>query len=151
MCSAKDPKSELNHYLARVKSLLPPPEEEPLLPGALWVGIASLSGSIIASQLGPSRVRRLIYPPIWGLIAAGYFLPLTTVNIGKYVYELEERYTPGLAKLQTRAMENSVEVFESSRKSIASFRKGMDIQVGKLSDTIREKTGLKIGEKKADK
>lgn len=130
-----------------MKSLAPPPEVEPILPGALWVGVAALSGSITASQLGPSRIRRLIYPPIWALIAAGYFLPITTVNVGKYVYELEERYVPGLAKAQTGFFTSAAQAVDGSKDTLKGLRSQFDGQVDKLTEMLRTRTGLKVGEK----
>lgn len=139
------------HLSARIKSLAPSPEVEPVLPGALWVGVAALSGSIVASQLGPSRIRRVIYPPVWALIAAGYFLPITTVNVGNYIYELEERYVPGLAKTQTELVRKAIEGFEGSRKSLHDLRTQFDGQMDKLTETLRTRTGLKVGEKEDKK
>jgi hypothetical protein len=133
--------------IARLKSLAPPPEVEPILPGALWVGVAALSGSITASQFGPSRIRRILYPPIWALIAAGYFLPITTVNVGKYVYELEERYVPGLAKTQMALFKSTAQAVDRSKVRLKSLRSQFDGQVDKLTETLRTRTGLKVGEK----
>ncbi|CAG7851112.1 MICOS complex subunit {ECO:0000256/RuleBase:RU363021} [Serendipita indica DSM 11827] len=132
---------------SRLKSLAPPPETEPLFPGALWVGIAALSGSIVAQQLRPTLMRRIIYPPVWGLIAANYFLPLHTVNVGKYVYELEERYVPNLAKAQSRLAERMIEASASSRESFGRFQTQLDVQVGKTKQWIQANTGLQIADK----
>jgi MICOS complex subunit MIC26 len=118
-----------------------------MFPGALWVGIVALSGSIVAQQLGPSRVRRLIYPPIWAVIAAGYFLPITTMNVFKYISELEHRYIPNAAKKQDEILAGLEKSAEQGGQKLKDLRKQFDGQLDNLADLIRSRTGLKLPEK----
>jgi organizing structure protein 2 len=133
---------------ARLKSLAPPSDVEPLFPGALWVGISALSGCILAPK--PSTIRRIIYPPAWGFLAAIYFLPLTTNNVGKYIVELEDRYIPGVAKKQKELAAHLRAGLADGKGRIKQLRGDFAGQVDKLTDMVRERTGLKIGEKGRD-
>ncbi|KIM23545.1 hypothetical protein M408DRAFT_332279 [Serendipita vermifera MAFF 305830] len=130
---------------SRLKSLAPPPDVEPLFPGALWVGIAALSGSILAPKRSP--IRRIIYPPAWGFLAALYFLPLTTDNVGKYIVELEDRYIPNVAKKQKEIAARLRASLADGKDKTKELREGLSGQVDKLGVMIRERTGLKVGEK----
>jgi MICOS complex subunit MIC26 len=134
---------------ARLKSLAPPPDVEPLFPGALWVGIAALSGSILAPKR--STIRRIIYPPAWGFLAAIYFLPLTTSNVGKYIVELEDRYIPSVAKRQKELAAQLRAGLADGRERTKKLRGDFAGQVDRFTGMVRERTGLKVGEKEADK
>ena len=134
---------------ARLKSLAPPPEVEPLFPGALWVGIAALSGSILAPKR--SMIRRVIYPPAWGFLAAIYFLPLTTNNVGKYIVELEDRYIPSVSKKQKEIAAQLRAGLADGREKTKGLRESFSGQVDKLGVTISERTGLKVSEKAEEK
>jgi MICOS complex subunit MIC26 len=139
----------LDDVSARLKSLAPPPDVEPLFPGALWVGIAALSGSILAPKR--STIRRILYPPAWGFLAAIYFLPLTTSNVGKYIVELEDRYIPSVAKKQKELAAQLRAGLADGRERTKKLRGDFARQVDRLTGMVRERTGLKVGEKEEDK
>jgi MICOS complex subunit MIC26 len=141
--------ANLDGVSARLKSLAPPPDVEPLFPGALWVGIAALSGSILAPKR--SIIRRIIYPPAWGFLAALYFLPLTTSNVGKYIVELEDRYIPSVAKRQKELAAQLRAGLADGRERTKKLRGDFAGQVDRFTGMVRERTGLKVGEKEEDK
>lgn len=129
---------------ARIKSLAPPPEKETVLPGALWIGVSTLFGSIL------SRPRalpiRLLVPPTFFFVSANYFLPLTTSNVLDYVTSLEKRFIPDVAKRQEELVKDMRGSVDSGLKSVGRVREsvveGVDWAAGKLQDT----TGLKFKE-----
>ncbi|KAG8812073.1 hypothetical protein FRC17_002212 [Serendipita sp. 399] len=131
----------------RLKSLSPPADVEPLFPGALWVGVAMLSGSIFSRG---RRISRIIRPPLWGLVAAAFFLPNHTRNVGNYIFELEERYIPAVAKRQQELAANGKRGLESSKDGVQRLRGELDVQMGKVTDFVRSTTGLKLDRKPQD-
>ncbi|KAG8812036.1 hypothetical protein FRC17_002222 [Serendipita sp. 399] len=131
----------------RLKSLSPPADVEPLFPGALWVGVAMLSGSIFSRG---RRISRIIRPPLWGLVAAAFFLPNHTRNVGNYIFELEERYIPAVAKRQQELAANGKRGLESSKDGVQRLRGELDVQMGKVTDFVRSTTGLKFDRKPQD-
>lgn len=120
-----------------------------MFPGALWVGIATLSGSILAPRR--SLIRRIVYPPAWGFLAAIYFLPLTTDNVGKYIVELEDRYIPSVAKQQKEVAAKLRAGLAEGREKTKGLRENFSVQVDKLGTMIRERTGLKVDKEKEKK
>lgn len=77
-------------FLDRVKALIAP--DEPLTPALLYVGVASLSGSILARNR--SVLTRVILPPTFLFLSFKYFLPKTTQNISEYAGSLKEEHFP---------------------------------------------------------
>ena len=78
-------------FTSTVRSLAPPKESnERLLPGAIYVLVAAMAGSII------SRNRNILLRatlPVAAGVGAGYtVLPITTRNVGNLIWTYEERY-----------------------------------------------------------
>ncbi|KAF5372953.1 hypothetical protein D9758_001574 [Tetrapyrgos nigripes] len=126
----------------RVKSIISP--EEPLTPGILYVGVATLSGSII----GRNRMLpiRLLLPPTFLILSMNHFLPKTTTNLSEYLSSVEETYFPTLAEKHATANAHSRMTWERLKEATASGRaslhSGTETVVGKIQDS----TGLKLRE-----
>ncbi|KAG8772264.1 hypothetical protein FRC15_002869 [Serendipita sp. 397] len=132
---------------SRLKSLSPPADIEPLFPGALWVGVAMLSASIFSRG---RRIGRILRPPLWGFVASAFFLPHHTRNVGNYLFELEERYIPAVAKRQQELTASGKQALESSKGTVQRLRGEFDTQMGKATNFIRSTTGLKLDKKSED-
>ncbi|KAL0952954.1 hypothetical protein HGRIS_007164 [Hohenbuehelia grisea] len=126
----------------RVKSIIAP--DEPLTPGLLYVGISTLTGSILArNRFLPTR---LILPPAFFFASLSHFLPRTSANLTGYFSSLEETYFPTVADKHAIANAHSrmawERVKEATQNGRESFSSGVEIAV----DKIQETTGLKLKE-----
>ena len=102
-----------NFYVTgRVKSLIPP--DENLTPGALYVGVAALTGSVLARQRG--LFLRFLLPPTLFVLSMNHFLPKTTQNISDYVMSLEREYAPGFAHTHETAIAHTAMTWEMAKK-----------------------------------
>lgn len=126
-----------------MKSLAPPPEVEPIFPGILWVGVATLTGSIFS--LRRPMITRIFYPPLFGIASAYYFLPHTFKNVTSYTMQLEEQYTPGLAAFQKETAKTYRASLNDTKVWLHKQRGSLDTQTEKLLKMVREQTGLQIG------
>ncbi|TFK65863.1 hypothetical protein BDN72DRAFT_962195 [Pluteus cervinus] len=126
----------------RIKSIVDP--TEPLTPGALYVGIAALSGSVIARNrfIG----TRLLLPPAFFFLALNHFLPKTSHNLSSYFASLEETYFPTLAQKHDVANAHSAMAWERLKESSKEGREKLAQGTENLVDKIQELTGLRLKE-----
>ncbi|KAK9433341.1 apolipo protein O-domain-containing protein [Lipomyces doorenjongii] len=124
-------------------------EEEPLLPGAIYVLVATLTGSIVARKRNVV-VRGLLVPGAFGVAAFAYFLPITYTNVGNLIWKFEVM-APRVANahLKTKnAITNFVEKVDTFRKD---SRAKVDEAVRKSRRALKENTGLLIAEEDSKK
>ncbi|KAI4140597.1 MAG: hypothetical protein L6R39_005730 [Caloplaca ligustica] len=77
-------------FTSTIASLAPPPEtHERLMPGALYVLVAAMSGSIVTRNR--NILLRATVPFAVGVGAAWVVLPVTTRNVADLVWKYEER------------------------------------------------------------
>ncbi|TFK33103.1 apolipo protein O-domain-containing protein [Crucibulum laeve] len=126
----------------RVKSIISP--QESLTPGLLYVGIATLSGSIIARNR--FLAARLLLPPTLLVLSANHFLPQTTANLSAYLASLEETYFPTLAEKHDIAKAHTAMTWERIKDATANGREQINRGAVVAVDKIQEATGLKIKE-----
>lgn len=126
----------------RIKSIIS--ANESLTPGLLYVGIATLTGSILARNR--MLATRFLLPPIFLLASANHFLPETTGNLSSYFGSLEETYFPSLSEKHDVAKAHTQMTWEKVKDATASSRdqlnRGAMTAVGK----VQEVTGLKLRE-----
>ncbi|KAF9528766.1 apolipo protein O-domain-containing protein [Crepidotus variabilis] len=126
----------------RVKSIIA--KDEPLTPGALYVGVATLTGSIIArNRFLPTR---LLLPPIFLIASAQHFLPKTSHNLSAYLGSLEDRYFPSVAQTHDIAKAHSAMTWERVKDATKDGRASAGKAVTSAVDSIQEATGLKLRE-----
>lgn len=78
------------NFTSTIASLAPSPQSgERLLPGTLYVLVASMAGSIISRNR--NILLRAMTPPVVGLGAAYTVLPYTMENVGNLMWSFEER------------------------------------------------------------
>ena len=128
--------------LDRVKALIAP--DETLTPALLYVGVASLSGSILARNR--SVFTRVLLPPAFILLSFKYFLPKTTQNLSKYAGSLEEEHFPLLAQKHAVAIAHSHMTWERAREAGISGRDKVQDGLGSAARKVQELTGLKVHE-----
>ena len=126
----------------RVKSLIAP--DEPLTPGLLYVGVASLTGSILARNR--SIFSRALLPPTLFYLSFKHFLPKTTQNVSTYAGSLEEKHFPTLAQKHTVAIAHSRMTWERLREAGIGGRDKFQDGLGSAVRKVQELTGLKVEE-----
>jgi MICOS complex subunit MIC26 len=126
--------------LDRVKALVSP--NEPLTPALLYVGVASLGGSILARNR--SVFTRVLLPPTFFLLSCKYFLPKTTHNVAAYAGSLEEEHFPALAQKHAVAIAHTHMTWERLRAAGISGRDQVQHGLGGAVRKVQELTGLKV-------
>jgi len=127
---------------SRVKSLAAP--EEPLTPGILYVGVATLTGSIISRNR--LLATRLFLPPLFLILSLNQFLPKTSHNLSLYLSELEERYTPTLKEKHDIANAHTRMTWERAKAATKDGREGVGRVAESLVGRVQDGTGLKLKE-----
>ncbi|EIW54815.1 uncharacterized protein TRAVEDRAFT_39308 [Trametes versicolor FP-101664 SS1] len=126
---------------SRVKSLVAP--DEPLTPGILYVGVATLTGSVLARN----RIFwRLTLPPTLLILSLNHFLPKTTHNVSSYLAELEEKHFPAFAEKHEIAKQHSAMTWYRAKDATQSGREKFSSGVAALVGRVEEATGLKLRE-----
>ncbi|KAF6749873.1 apolipo protein O-domain-containing protein, partial [Ephemerocybe angulata] len=126
----------------RVKSIISP--HESLTPGLLYVGVATLTGSILTrTRALPTRI---LLPPLFLVFSARHFLPNTTANLGEYLGNLEEVYLPTLAEKHEVAKAHSEMAWERVKEKTVGVRRKVDEGVEGWVEKVQGATGLKIKE-----
>ncbi|KZT05163.1 uncharacterized protein LAESUDRAFT_737684 [Laetiporus sulphureus 93-53] len=126
----------------RVKSLIAP--DEPLTPGVLYVGVATLTGSVLARNR--MILTRLLLPPTLLLLSFRHFLPKTAHNVSDYCGSLEDTYFPRLAQAHETAKAHSAMTWERIKDVSVAGREATVSGVETMLVRIEEATGLKLKE-----
>ncbi|KAG6887949.1 hypothetical protein C0995_011389 [Termitomyces sp. Mi166 len=126
----------------RVKSIISP--NESLTPGLLYVGVATLSGSILARNR--MLATRLLLPPIFLFASAKHFLPQTTENFTSYLGSLEDTYFPTLSEKHAIASAHTQMAWERLKDASQNGREWVNRGAATAVDKIQEATGLKLNE-----
>jgi MICOS complex subunit MIC26 len=83
-----------------IASLAPSPETgEQLLPGAIYVLVATLTGSIVSRNRG--IILRTTFPLAVGIAAGWYLIPVTMQNTSDLIWEYEKR-VPAIAETHSQ-------------------------------------------------
>ncbi|KAF8809885.1 hypothetical protein BYT27DRAFT_7187149 [Phlegmacium glaucopus] len=126
----------------RIKSIISP--NESLTPGLLYVGIATLTGSIIARNR--MLATRFLLPPLFLVASANHFLPETTGNLSSYFGSLEETYFPSLSEKHDVAKAHTQMTWEKVKDATANSREQLNRGAMAVVEKVQEVTGLKLRE-----
>ncbi|KAG8899336.1 hypothetical protein FRC00_001579 [Tulasnella sp. 408] len=124
----------------QVKELIP--KDEPMTPGLLYVGVATLTASVIGRRR--SLPVRLVLPPVFFAASLAYFLPKTSHNVSSYLSSLEETYFPGFAAQHTELNKNVSETVSSTLKSYAKAKHAASDGIRQARQQLEQHTGLKV-------
>ena len=128
-------------YQARVKSLVAP--DEPLTPGILYVGVATLTGSVVARN----RIFwRLALPPALFILSLNHFLPKTSHNVSQYLGSLEDAHFPTFAEKHEIAKAHSAMTWERVKEATQNSRETATDTLASFLGKIEEASGLKLRE-----
>ncbi|CCM06590.1 uncharacterized protein FIBRA_08868 [Fibroporia radiculosa] len=126
----------------RLKSLVAP--DEPLTPGLLYVGVATLTGSIFARNR--ILAARIFLPPTLLVLSFNHFLPKTATNIQGYLGSLEDTYFPTLAEKHEIANQHSAMTWERIKDATSNGRETLASSVESAIVRLEDVTGLKLKE-----
>ncbi|KAI5835246.1 hypothetical protein K523DRAFT_368491 [Schizophyllum commune Tattone D] len=126
----------------RVKALAAP--DEAMTPALLYVGIATLTGSILTRNR--SLLTRFVIPPAFLVGSMNYFLPHTSANISAYGASLEETYFPTLAEKHAIANAHSAMTWQRLKDATESGREKLGDGVLAAVEAAQSATGLKLKE-----
>ncbi|KAF5353463.1 hypothetical protein D9756_007934 [Leucocoprinus leucothites] len=126
----------------RVKSIISP--QESLTPGLLYVGVATLTGSILARNR--MLMTRLVLPPVFLVASAKHFLPKTSHNLSDYVGSIEDKHFPGFAEKHEIAKAHTAMTWERIKEATKDTRAHVNRGAVSMVEKIQEATGLKLRE-----
>ncbi|KXN90378.1 Mitochondrial organizing structure protein 2 [Leucoagaricus sp. SymC.cos] len=126
----------------RVKAIISP--HESLTPGLLYVGVATLTGSILARNR--LLVTRLIIPPVFLVASAKHFLPKTTQNLSDYLGSVEDAHFPAFAEKHEIAKAHTAMTWERIKEATKDTRANVNHGALTIVEKIQEATGLKLRE-----
>lgn len=116
-------------FTSTIRSLGPPKESsEKVVPGILYVLVASMAGSIVTRNR--NILLRTTIPAAIGVGAAYAVLPTTMANVGQLLWSYEERY-PVLADTHLRTKERITRFWETGKAHSA-------MTVGMVQDKVGE-------------
>ncbi|KAF2660711.1 mitochondrial protein-like protein [Lophiostoma macrostomum CBS 122681] len=116
-------------FTSTVRSLAPPASSsEKVVPGALYVLVATLAGSIVTRNR--TILLRASVPAALGIGAAYAVLPLTMRNVGELAWAYEERY-PAVAEAHLVVRERVQRFLETGKAHSA-------LTVGMVQDKVGE-------------
>ena len=110
----------------------------------LYIGVASLSGSILARNR--SLFTRMLLPTMFFSLSSKYFLPKTTKNFSAYAGSLEENHFPVLAQKHALAVAHTHKTWEHLREAGINGRDKLQGGLGSAVRRVQDVTGLKVHE-----
>lgn len=122
--------------LAAIKS-----DEEDLLPGAIYVLVSTLSGSVLARNR--NFVLRGIVPVAFGAAAFKYFLPQTFGNTGKLIWRFEQK-APALADAHVKTQNQVDGLVNNVSTAITDSKQALESGVHSARKFVADSTGLQI-------
>jgi MICOS complex subunit MIC26 len=126
----------------RIKSFASPTET--LTPGLLFVGVATLSSSIITRNR--MLASRFLVPPTLFIVTMHQFLPETTSNISAYLNSLEEQHFPNVAEKHRVGRAHASMTVDRVKDWTQQSRERFDSGVERLIDWLQKSTGLRLRE-----
>ncbi|KAA8909475.1 apolipo protein O-domain-containing protein [Sphaerosporella brunnea] len=113
------------HSVTRTIAALAPPKNSPekVLPGAIYVAVATMAGGIIArKRIWPIRI---LTPIAVGIGSAWYFIPQTTQNVGELLWEWEKK-VPQVAETHQQIRQSIEEAVRKTYETTIETRKKVD-------------------------
>lgn len=119
-----------------IASLAPPRESgEQVLPGLVYVSVSAMAASILTRRrIWPVR---LLAPLLTATGAAWCFLPNTSQNVGRLVWEYE-RKVPAVAKAHMVVRKEVEDGMRKVREGAEHGKKTIDVSVKEARETIED-------------
>ncbi len=123
-------------FTSTIASLAPPKESnERLMPGAIYVLVAAMAGSIVSRNR--NILLRTSVPLAVGLGAGWVVLPITMRNIGDLVWRYEERF-PVIADNHLRIRRAAQEGWRQTKVHGLGFANAVDEKIQGGRDAAEE-------------
>lgn len=121
-------------FASTISRLVPPKtSHEQVVPGVLYVAVASMGGSIVArNRLFPIRA---LTPVGVGVGAAWYFLPETSKNVADLLWEYELK-VPAVAEGHLAARKAVLDAWKLADENVKMGRKAVDEGVAKGREIV---------------
>lgn len=129
--------------IAEIKS-----DDEDLLPGAIYVLVSTLSGSILTRNR--NFLFRGIAPIAFGAAAFAYFLPQTYENTGKLIWRFEQK-APALVEVHTQTLKHVDCLKNDVAWAVNGGKEALETGVHNARQFVADSTGLQIPSDKPKK
>lgn len=116
-------------------------DDEDILPGAIYVLVATLSGSVVARNR--NILLRGVSPIVFGVLAFNYFLPQTYKNTGKLIWSFEQK-APALAQAHIDTTKQVEDIITNVDTAVKDANTALESSVHKARKFVAETTGLQI-------
>ena len=125
-----------NNITSTIADLAPDPRTgEKVLPGAIYVVVAGMAGSIITRNR--NILLRASVPVALAVGASNYLLPHTSANIGALVWRWEQRF-PVVADGHLRARRAVTKSVEDAQRATFDARRQLDDGVRRTRQTLED-------------
>ncbi|KAG0142072.1 hypothetical protein CROQUDRAFT_663017 [Cronartium quercuum f. sp. fusiforme G11] len=124
----------------KVRSLVDEREATPT--AALYVAIGTLTGSIVSRRR--AFPLRFLSPLAFFLVSSSQFVPHTSQNVKRYVFELQDRHFPGSARLRDQTTARVMEGVEWARALKERVWRRTEEAVRDGSGAVERLSGLKV-------
>ncbi|KAG9037633.1 hypothetical protein FRB95_004853 [Tulasnella sp. JGI-2019a] len=125
----------------KIKEIIP--KDEPMTPGLLYVGVATLTGSVIGrNRIAPIRI---LIPPTALLASLAYFLPKTFANLSSYTSSLEKAYIPAFQHNRHELQHSVSSSLSSTTQALTKAKDTLGNNSTWARNEIERTTGLKVG------
>lgn len=130
-----------------VKTLIP--ASEPLTPGLLYVGVATLAGSIFTRYRAfPIRV---LTPPLAFFASLSFFQPQLSHNVAQYYVQAERKHAPALTRQREALLHESRKYLNTTTHSIHELKDKTEAGVRQGLNKVESTTGLRVSDVVATK
>ncbi|CAG8568676.1 178_t:CDS:2 [Ambispora gerdemannii] len=109
--------------------------KERLIPEVLYVGVAGLAGSVLAKNRG--AFLRLTTPIVFTIAASYYFLPITSRNIARKLFEYEQQ-SPALVNIHKSISQTTEESKNKIDEAMSDIRHTLNDQVKKVEAEVKK-------------
>lgn len=122
-----------------IASLAPAPDTgEQLLPGAIYVLVATMAGSIVARNRG--IFVRATFPLAVGITAGWYLIPVTMRNVSDLAWEYEKK-VPGVSETHAQIAGFARAAYNQIREGSKDTVQWADQEAGKARRKVEQFVG----------
>ncbi|KKY25375.1 putative mitochondrial protein [Phaeomoniella chlamydospora] len=119
-----------------IASLAPPKESgEQLLPGAIYVLVATMAGSIVTRNR--NILLRATVPVAVGITAGWYLIPITMQNVSDLAWEYEKK-VPAVADTHLRIKEQTDYAWSMAKAHSAMVVNRADVKIGEIRESLED-------------
>ncbi|KDN39835.1 hypothetical protein K437DRAFT_258882 [Tilletiaria anomala UBC 951] len=126
---------------AKIRELVA--KDEPITPGILYVGVATLAGSVFGRYR--TLPIRLFAPPAFFFVSLNFFLPKLSHNLSQYYVSIEKAHVPALTEQREHLVKCYRDALKSSESGLESIKHKTESGLQSGLQQVEKSTGLRIG------